>query len=207
MEPLQGLLQLSLSPQLPWSVPRLFLSVILPVVLPVAQSVRLAVCQPVLFVCLSSCLSWLASVSLPACLSGDLSAGLSVTVFWSGQVWSGLVWSGLAWFVRLCYISCLPVYSSVLTVQFASLLACSKQCTSKPPHLRACGRSVYARAFREGFTVTLVSGRTVGIGAYLARLGRRSVLESPIINFLMYISFTLWFDITHDVMPSHVLSA
>ena len=36
--------------------------------------------------------------------------------------------------------------------------------------------SVYARAFREGFTVTLVSGRTVGIGAYLARLGRRYCL-------------------------------
>jgi len=33
--------------------------------------------------------------------------------------------------------------------------------------------SAYARAFREGFTITLVSGRTVGIGAYLARLGRR----------------------------------
>lgn len=38
-------------------------------------------------------------------------------------------------------------------------------------YIRAC--SVYAQAFREGFTVTLVSGRTVGIGAYLARLGRR----------------------------------
>ena len=36
--------------------------------------------------------------------------------------------------------------------------------------------SVYARAFQEGFTITLVSGRTVGIGAYLARLGRRSAL-------------------------------
>ena len=35
--------------------------------------------------------------------------------------------------------------------------------------------SVYAKAFREGFTLTLVSGRTVGIGAYLARLGRRCV--------------------------------
>lgn len=33
--------------------------------------------------------------------------------------------------------------------------------------------SVYSRAFKEGFTITLVSGRTVGIGAYLARLGRR----------------------------------
>ena len=33
--------------------------------------------------------------------------------------------------------------------------------------------SAYARAFKEGFTLTLVSGRTVGIGAYLARLGRR----------------------------------
>jgi acetyl-CoA carboxylase/biotin carboxylase 1 len=42
---------------------------------------------------------------------------------------------------------------------------------------------VYARAFREGFTITLVSGRTVGIGAYLARLGRRCVqrLDQPII--------------------------
>lgn len=33
--------------------------------------------------------------------------------------------------------------------------------------------SAFSRAFREGFTITLVSGRTVGIGAYLARLGRR----------------------------------
>ena len=33
--------------------------------------------------------------------------------------------------------------------------------------------STFARAFREGFTITLVNGRTVGIGAYLARLGRR----------------------------------
>lgn len=41
----------------------------------------------------------------------------------------------------------------------------------------------YARAFREGFTLTLVSGRTVGIGAYLARLGRRCVQrdDQPII--------------------------
>ena len=36
--------------------------------------------------------------------------------------------------------------------------------------------SIYARAFKEGFTLTLVSGRTVGIGAYLARLGRRCAL-------------------------------
>lgn len=43
--------------------------------------------------------------------------------------------------------------------------------------------SAYCRAFREGFTVTLVSGRTVGIGAYLARLGRRCVQreDQPII--------------------------
>lgn len=33
--------------------------------------------------------------------------------------------------------------------------------------------AAFARAFNEGFTATLVSGRTVGIGAYLARLGRR----------------------------------
>jgi hypothetical protein len=39
------------------------------------------------------------------------------------------------------------------------------------------------RAWREGFTITLVSGRTVGIGAYLARLGRRCVqrTDQPII--------------------------
>jgi len=43
--------------------------------------------------------------------------------------------------------------------------------------------SAYCRAFREGFTLTLVSGRTVGIGAYLARLGRRCIQRSdqPII--------------------------
>jgi acetyl-CoA carboxylase / biotin carboxylase 1 len=33
--------------------------------------------------------------------------------------------------------------------------------------------SVFSKAFKEGFTLTVVSGRTVGIGAYLARLGRR----------------------------------
>ena len=38
--------------------------------------------------------------------------------------------------------------------------------------------SAYARAFRDGFTLTLVSGRTVGIGAYLARLGRRCAATS-----------------------------
>ncbi|CAK0731625.1 hypothetical protein CVIRNUC_000020 [Coccomyxa viridis] len=43
--------------------------------------------------------------------------------------------------------------------------------------------SIYARAFKEGFTLTLVSGRTVGIGAYLARLGRRCIqrADQPII--------------------------
>ena len=37
--------------------------------------------------------------------------------------------------------------------------------------------------FTQGFTVTLVSGRTVGIGAYLARLGRRVVqrADQPVI--------------------------
>ena len=33
--------------------------------------------------------------------------------------------------------------------------------------------SVFAKGFRHGWTATLVSGRSVGIGAYLARLGRR----------------------------------
>jgi acetyl-CoA carboxylase / biotin carboxylase 1 len=33
--------------------------------------------------------------------------------------------------------------------------------------------AAFARAFEKTFTLTLVSGRTVGIGAYLARLGRR----------------------------------
>ena len=43
--------------------------------------------------------------------------------------------------------------------------------------------SAYSRAFREGLTITMVSGRTVGIGAYLARLGRRCVqrVDQPII--------------------------
>lgn len=43
--------------------------------------------------------------------------------------------------------------------------------------------SAYAKAYKEGLTITLVSGRTVGIGAYLARLGRRCVqrADQPII--------------------------
>ncbi len=41
--------------------------------------------------------------------------------------------------------------------------------------------SAYSRAFREGFTITLVSGRTVGIGAYLARLGRRCGVQSRLV--------------------------
>ncbi|RID57049.1 hypothetical protein BRARA_F00455 [Brassica rapa] len=41
----------------------------------------------------------------------------------------------------------------------------------------------YSRAYRETFTLTFVSGRTVGIGAYLARLGMRCIqrLDQPII--------------------------
>lgn len=43
--------------------------------------------------------------------------------------------------------------------------------------------SAFCKAFREGWTATLVSGRTVGIGAYLARLGRRCVqrADQPIV--------------------------
>ena len=33
--------------------------------------------------------------------------------------------------------------------------------------------AAFSRAYDEGFTLTYVSGRTVGIGAYLARLGHR----------------------------------
>ncbi|XP_060973718.1 acetyl-CoA carboxylase 1-like isoform X1 [Cannabis sativa] len=43
--------------------------------------------------------------------------------------------------------------------------------------------SGYSRAYKETFTLTYVSGRTVGIGAYLARLGMRCIqrLDQPII--------------------------
>ena len=43
--------------------------------------------------------------------------------------------------------------------------------------------AAFAKAYREGFTLTFVSARTVGIGAYLARLGHRVVQRSdqPII--------------------------
>ena len=33
--------------------------------------------------------------------------------------------------------------------------------------------SIYEKAFETGFSLTYVTARTVGIGAYLARLGRR----------------------------------
>ena len=41
----------------------------------------------------------------------------------------------------------------------------------------------YSRAYKETFTLTFVTGRTVGIGAYLARLGMRCIqrLDQPII--------------------------
>nr|ASZ00206.1 acetyl-CoA carboxylase 2 [Geranium incanum] len=41
----------------------------------------------------------------------------------------------------------------------------------------------YSRAYKETFTLTYVSGRTVGIGAYLARLGMRCIqrVDQPII--------------------------
>ncbi|XP_052188195.1 acetyl-CoA carboxylase 1-like [Diospyros lotus] len=43
--------------------------------------------------------------------------------------------------------------------------------------------AAYARAYKETFTLTYVTGRTVGIGAYLARLGMRCIqrLDQPII--------------------------
>eukprot|EP00850_Spirogloea_muscicola_P017414 SM000149S01349 [mRNA] locus=s149:208717:222851:+ [translate_table: standard] len=43
--------------------------------------------------------------------------------------------------------------------------------------------AVFARAYQETFTLTYVSGRTVGIGAYLARLGVRCIqrADQPII--------------------------
>ncbi|KAL6574183.1 acetyl-coenzyme-A carboxylase [Orobanche hederae] len=43
--------------------------------------------------------------------------------------------------------------------------------------------SAYSKAYKETFTLTYVTGRTVGIGAYLARLGMRCIqrLDQPII--------------------------
>jgi acetyl-CoA carboxylase / biotin carboxylase 1 len=54
-----------------------------------------------------------------------------------------------------------------------------------------------ARAYDEIFTLTMVVGRTVGIGAYLVRLGQRTIQKtrsSPIIltgyQVCMYIRYT-----------------
>lgn len=43
--------------------------------------------------------------------------------------------------------------------------------------------SAYSRAYKEGLPITFVTGRSVGIGAYLARLGRRCIqrADQPII--------------------------
>uniref|UniRef100_A0A0E0B9J6 Uncharacterized protein n=1 Tax=Oryza glumipatula TaxID=40148 RepID=A0A0E0B9J6_9ORYZ len=52
-------------------------------------------------------------------------------------------------------------------------------------NLRGSGAiaSAYSKAYRETFTLTFVTGQAVGIGAYLARLGMRSIqrLDQPII--------------------------
>ena len=37
--------------------------------------------------------------------------------------------------------------------------------------------AAFSRAFQEGLTITYVSSRTVGIGAYLARLGRCAQIQ------------------------------
>ena len=43
--------------------------------------------------------------------------------------------------------------------------------------------TAYSRAYNEGFTLTFVTGRAIGIGAYLARLGHRVIqrIDQPII--------------------------
>nr|CAL63610.1 acetyl-coenzyme A carboxylase [Alopecurus myosuroides] len=50
-------------------------------------------------------------------------------------------------------------------------------------HGSAAIASAYSRAYEETFTLTFVTGRTVGIGAYLARLGIRCIqrIDQPII--------------------------
>lgn len=53
----------------------------------------------------------------------------------------------------------------------------------------AATASAFSRAYREGFTITLVSGRTVGIGAYLARLGRRYAPLKYIIISIAQVKF------------------
>ena len=56
-----------------------------------------------------------------------------------------------------------------------------------------------ARAYNEIFTLTLVVGRTVGIGAYLVRLGQRTIQKTrnaPIILTGYQVSF-LNFDLTN----------
>lgn len=65
---------------------------------------------------------------------------------------------------------------------------------------------VFSKAFREGLTITLVSGRTVGIGAYLARLGRRCVLHSVDDFLYHFVSGVLPIqDLTEKVINAHVL--
>ncbi|XRB15342.1 acetyl-CoA carboxylase [Pseudoscourfieldia marina] len=53
------------------------------------------------------------------------------------------------------------------------------------PSLSGCGATAraYSRLYDKGFCVTICIGRAVGIGAYLARLGRRTiqVAQTPII--------------------------
>ena len=51
--------------------------------------------------------------------------------------------------------------------------------------------SCYARAFREGLPITYVSSRTVGIGAYLARLGRCATLRCAALRCAV-LALTAW---------------
>lgn len=72
----------------------------------------------------------------------------------------------------------------------------------------AATASAFSRGFEHGFTITLVTGRTVGIGAYLARLGRRYTPLCLPLSMHSYVStaiiaFAASFSITCTTRPQH----
>ena len=81
---------------------------------------------------------------------------------------SALIWSLESFASAIIYfLPCL-----FCTIIAATSASAEYPCTSTGSGAIA---SAYSRAFADGLPITFVSGRSVGIGAYLARLGRRCI--------------------------------
>ena len=123
-------------------------------------------------------LSTTAGVRAPLHLQGTLRGG-SAAAIWQLMAHAPWLWcTGPPGCPRSS-----PVLGKALLRQHPTVTSPAHRHGSDTSAKRAHRHGSSAGGLRQGWTVTLVSGRTVGIGAYLARLGRRVVQrgDQPII--------------------------